>query len=256
MKNLFKLVIFVFAALGFVACNNEPTSDQLKPTKSNPIIGKWVINPVDGDWVSEYFEFGADGIETTYKLRNGYAIYSEGNILVLEGGIWKEDVSVKYTFDESNQTIWIADVKAGTVEKISNNEFVLSNANTYLENGTYRRVNEFKEVDKLSFFGCSDYYKDGREPQIDYDKATVNGKKYDNQKEKCWCWTMKQTDMGVTTSTEEYRWETEFELVAACETAMYTFAQVYADLNAKASYTYINAPYYDSEECLENNDKY
>ena len=101
----------------------------------------------------------------------------------------------------------------------------------------------------------SDYYKDGKEPQIDYNNATVNGKKYDNQKEKCWCWTMKATVLGVTSSEEEYLWGTEFDLVAACETAMYAFAQTNTVINAKASYTYINAPYYDSESCLENNDK-
>jgi hypothetical protein len=36
---------------------------------------------------------------------------------------------------------------------------------------------------------------------------------------------------------------------------MYAFAQTNVVVNAKASYTYINAPYYDSESCLENNDK-
>lgn len=102
----------------------------------------------------------------------------------------------------------------------------------------------------------SDYYKDGKEPQIDFNNATVNGKKYDNQKEKCWCWTMKQTVMGITTSSEEYLWGTEFDLVAACETAMYAYAQANTVINAKASYTYIHAALYlDSEECLENNDK-
>ena len=61
--------------------------------------------------------------------------------------------------------------------------------------------------------------------------------------------------MGITTSSEEYLWGTEFDLVAACETAMYAYAQANTVINAKASYTYINAPYFDSEECLENNDK-
>lgn len=102
----------------------------------------------------------------------------------------------------------------------------------------------------------SDYYKDGKEPQIDYDKATVNGKKYDNQNAKCWCWTMKVTVAGVTSSTEEYLWGTQFDLVVACETAMYAYAQANVLVNAKASYTYVQEPLYtDSESCLELNDK-
>lgn len=101
----------------------------------------------------------------------------------------------------------------------------------------------------------SDYYKDGKEPQIDFDKYTVNGKAYDNKTEKCWKWTMKATVMGITTSTDEYLWGTEFTLVSACEYAMYTYAQANAVVNSKASYTYIQTSDLDSEECLSNNDR-
>lgn len=101
----------------------------------------------------------------------------------------------------------------------------------------------------------SDYYKNGKEPQIDYDKATVNGKKYDNETWKCWCWTMTTTVLGETTSAEEYLWGTEFDLVAVCEAEMYAFSLANKILDAKASYTYIQTPDQDPEECHKHNDK-
>ena len=101
----------------------------------------------------------------------------------------------------------------------------------------------------------SDYYKNGKEPQIDYDKATVNGKKYDNKTWKCWCWTMTTTVLDKTTSAEEYLWGTEFDLVAVCEAEMYAFSLANKILDAKASYTYIQTPDQDPEECHKHNDK-
>ena len=103
----------------------------------------------------------------------------------------------------------------------------------------------------------SEYYKDGKTPQIDSDKATVNGKKYDNKTEKCWNWTMQSTIAGNTTSENHYIWGTEFDLVSTCEEAMYTFALANNFVNAKATYKYVQEPLYtDSESCLELNDKY
>ena len=101
----------------------------------------------------------------------------------------------------------------------------------------------------------SDYYKNGKKPQIDYDKATVNGKKYDNKTWKCWCWTMTATDRDQTTSTQKYLWGTQFDLVAVCEAEMYAFSLAHKILDAKASYTYIQTSDQDSEACLEHNAK-
>lgn len=101
----------------------------------------------------------------------------------------------------------------------------------------------------------SDYYKNGKKPQIDYDKATVNGKKYDNKTWKCWCWTKTATDRDQTISTKNYLWGTEFDLVAFCEAEMYAFSLANKILDAKASYTYIQTSDQDSEACLEHNAK-
>ena len=101
--------------------------------------------------------------------------------------------------------------------------------------------------------GGSDYYKGGKTPDIDVNKSTVNGVKYDNETEKCWKYTIKTTTLGITVSSDTYEWATEFVMVAANEEAMYLVAQSGV---SKASYSYVEAPSYkDSEACLENNEK-
>ena len=99
----------------------------------------------------------------------------------------------------------------------------------------------------------SDYYKDGKEPQVDTDKHTVNGKAYDAEKEKCWLVTTKTTVLGVSASADTYTWGTEFDLVWANEEAMYIVAQAGV---STASYKYKEAPKYkNSDDCLDQNDK-
>lgn len=101
--------------------------------------------------------------------------------------------------------------------------------------------------------GGSDYYKNGKTPDIDVNKSTVNSVKYDNETEKCWKYTIKTTTLGITVSSDTYEWATEFVMVAANEEAMYLVAQSGV---SKASYTYVEAPAYkDSEACLNNNDE-
>jgi len=101
--------------------------------------------------------------------------------------------------------------------------------------------------------GSSDYYKNGKTPDINVNENTVNGVKYDNTNEKCWKFTINTTTMGITVGADEYTWATEFVMVAACEESMYLIAQSGV---SKASYSYVEAPSYkDSEACLENNEK-
>lgn len=99
---------------------------------------------------------------------------------------------------------------------------------------------------------CSDYYKDGKEPQVDTDKHTVNGKVYDDEKEQCWKVTVKTTILGVTGTADSYTWGTEFDLVWANEEAMYAVAKAGV---STASYKYQAAPKYkNSDDCLDAND--
>ena len=100
--------------------------------------------------------------------------------------------------------------------------------------------------------GSSDYYKNGKEPEIDFDKATVNGVKYDNETEKCWVYTIETTTLGIKASADTYTWGTEFALVASNEEAMYLVAKAGV---SKAKYSYREAPAYkNSDDCLANND--
>lgn len=110
--------------------------------------------------------------------------------------------------------------------------------------------------------GGSDYYKDGKTPVIDEKNCTVNGTKYDNEKEKCWKVIVKGTgrfdfgfamvDLKQDQSEEGYVWGTQFEMVAGCETLMYTAAKT----GTKASYSFSEASAYkDSESCLKNNNE-
>ncbi len=99
----------------------------------------------------------------------------------------------------------------------------------------------------------SDYYKNGKKPQIDVKKATVNGKKYDNKTEKCWYWTKEGTAWEITSSSKTYVYLTEFDLVVGCEEALY----LVANRGGKASYSYFEVKGYEKDPggCLENNDK-
>ena len=101
--------------------------------------------------------------------------------------------------------------------------------------------------------GSSSYYANGKEPQIDFNEGTVNGKKYDTEKETCWKYTIKTTTLGISASASEYTWGTEWAMVAACEETMYIAAQTGI---TKASYSYVEAPQFkDSESCLANNNE-
>ena len=96
--------------------------------------------------------------------------------------------------------------------------------------------------------GSSEQYKGGKEPEVDFDKATVNGIVYDNETEKCWKFTIKTTTLGITASADDYTWGTEFEMVFACEETMYIVAQ--AGLS-KAKYSYVVVPGADEDKCEE-----
>lgn len=96
--------------------------------------------------------------------------------------------------------------------------------------------------------GSSDFYKNGKEPEIDLEKATVNGVKYDDETNKCWKYTVSTTVAGITGTADTYTWGTEFVMVAACEYAMYTAAQ--APLT-KAKYSYAEVPGKDQDACEE-----
>ena len=98
--------------------------------------------------------------------------------------------------------------------------------------------------------GSSDFYKDGKQVDINYNEGTINGTKYDTQNEQCWKVTATQK-LIVTVTVDEYIWGPEFEAVAFGEGLMWTYAQT----GIKASYKYAPAPAFkDSESCLENND--
>lgn len=102
--------------------------------------------------------------------------------------------------------------------------------------------------------GSSSMYSDGKKPEIDYEKGTINGKTYDNETYACWKVTVKSSSMGFSYSEDVYMWGTEWLLVAAYEESMAEIAKEAEGL-VKASYSYSKADKYtDSESCLENND--
>lgn len=100
--------------------------------------------------------------------------------------------------------------------------------------------------------GNSDYYKGGKEPQIDFDKATVNGIAYNNTDKHCYKFTVKTTTLGITVGADDYMWGTEFDLVAACEYTMFTVAQTGI---SKASYSYVIEVGADQNKCEELSEK-
>ncbi|MBO4690691.1 MAG: hypothetical protein J5621_07430 [Paludibacteraceae bacterium] len=109
--------------------------------------------------------------------------------------------------------------------------------------------------------GDSKRYESGGDmPQIDTDKCTVNGRHYDNKKEKCWkvTSTTKVSALGLNIEAKDkvtYEWSTEFTLVCTMEEAMWLAAQT-GDL-ASASYSYVAVSAKDSESCynLGSSDK-
>jgi len=108
------------------------------------------------------------------------------------------------------------------------------------------------------FAGCksgyngSDYYIDGRQVVIDYEKGTVNGVKYDDTNECCWMWTLTEKTGGVKVEAFYYVWGTEFEIVAVCETHMYECSRS----GRVAEYAYIKATAEKTEdECEAANNK-
>ncbi len=101
--------------------------------------------------------------------------------------------------------------------------------------------------------GSSDFYNNGKEPEIDFNAGTVNGVKYNDTDNKCWVYTTKITVAGLSSkSSDTYIWGTEFAMVAACETAMYVAHETPL---TKASYTYKEV-IADEEGCEELMDEY
>lgn len=251
MKKVFQSFILSLAALAFSACNN---SNQNKPDEpaSNPFIGIWVKDVANADIVGGYTEFGKDGVLTLYGLNAGLAAYEEGGyIQVLQETSWKEDYAMKYTYDESAQAIWVSDIK-GTIEMVSNDEFVLLNSIGLIYSGTYRRIKGFKTVEVIEGKSTSGYYQNGREPVIDVNKGTINGHTYNNTEKHCFMYTVKTTTMGITTSEADWFWGTEFELVATLEEKMYVVAN---SGNGFASYNYCIEVGADQDRCEELSDR-
>lgn len=253
MKKVFQSFILSLAALAFSACNN---SNQNKPDEpaSNPLIGMWVNNVANEGFVGGYTEFGKDGVVTCYSLGAGVAKYEEGYIQALKETSWKEDYAMKYTYEKQTQAIWVSDIKAGTIEKLSNDEFVLPNSNSYISSGTYRRVKGFKTVESINVLGTSIQYNGGYKPVIDYNNNTVNGFKFDNAEKQCWNYTVYTTYLGITWSQDDWFWGTEFELVAALEEKMYVVAQNDGS-TTKAKYKYVIEVGADQDRCEELSDR-
>lgn len=106
------------------------------------------------------------------------------------------------------------------------------------------------------FLSCakygSPYYYHG-ELVIDEEAGTVNGRHYDNETKDCWKVTTKTVypDNPDSTITETgYYWDTEFGIVVAFETTMYSSSQA----GYRTTYQYSRASEFkDSESCLANN---
>ncbi|MBO4689303.1 MAG: hypothetical protein J5621_00345 [Paludibacteraceae bacterium] len=96
--------------------------------------------------------------------------------------------------------------------------------------------------------GSSDFYNNGKEPEINYEEATVNGVKYNDTDNKCWKYTITTTVAGFSGTADTYVWGTEFAIVAACEWAMYTAHEVPL---TKAKYSFAPALGADTEEACE-----
>lgn len=100
------------------------------------------------------------------------------------------------------------------------------------------------------------YSAGGDAPKIDTEKATVNGRHYDDKTARCWKVTTsgKLSVFGISAEAKNkvvYEWSTEFALVSTMEAAMYAAAQ--AGDAASASYKYVATTDKDSESCLGHN---
>lgn len=260
MKKFFMAVIAIMMTVSVSAqfyiylCNGSVLSadsiSMVAPSpSSNPLIGTWVVDPQAGKAVRGYTEFGKDGVVTCYSLKESLAQYEDSYIQVLQETSWGEDCAMKYTFDYPTQSLWISDVKVGAIEKVSNDEFVLTGSYDCISSGTYRRVNGFKIVENISgLWGSSDNYKNGGVPLIDYDKSTINGRHYDNTTKFCWKYTIKTTTLGIIQTTTEYMWDTEFSVVATLEENMHVTAQIGF---SQRSYTYVMVTGTDEDACTQ-----
>lgn len=260
MKKFFMAVIALMMTVSvsaqfYIYLNNgevlkADSISMVEPSpSSNPLIGTWVVDLQDGNVARSYTEFGKDGVVTCYSLKESLAKYEDSYIQVLQETSWGEDRAMKYTFDYPTQSLWISDVKVGAIEKVSNDEFVLTKSYDYIRSGTYRRVKGFKTVEDISGIEeTSDYYYDGREPVFDFDKSTINGRHYDNTTKFCWKYTIKTTTLGITASTTEYMWGTEFSVVAACEESMYVIAHTG---DSRGSYSYVMVTGTDEDACTQ-----
>ncbi|MCR5049881.1 MAG: hypothetical protein K6A36_02220 [Paludibacteraceae bacterium] len=111
--------------------------------------------------------------------------------------------------------------------------------------------------------GNSNRYADGKEPKIDADNCTVNGRHYDNTKDRCWKVTsnfkasVNVVDViGINIDAKDkvyYTWSTEFELVSGLERDMYLAAQGGDATSASYKYSAVSAK--NSEACYDMNDK-
>ena len=106
--------------------------------------------------------------------------------------------------------------------------------------------------------GSSQYTQGGKEPAIDNEAGTVNGKAYDTKTSCCWEITEHVTVSvaGITSSADEtyYMWGTEFEIVSIMEESMWSVAQSGKYGSASYSYKKANASDYESCDALNNND--
>ena len=104
--------------------------------------------------------------------------------------------------------------------------------------------------------GSSSEYKQGDPmPSINPSEGTVNGRHYDTETEHCWKITInykvKSDDSSTKGSETMFVWGTEFAIVSAQETAMWTAAQ--AGKYASASYGYVRTSEDNYNDCMDRN---
>lgn len=122
----------------------------------------------------------------------------------------------------------------------------------YLNTGEVLKADSISMVEpspsSIPLIGTSDYYSNGREPVFDLDDSTVNGIAFDNTTKHCWKYTTKITTLGITATTTEYMWGTEFSLVATCEENMYGIAHTG---DSRGSYYYVMVTGTDEDACTQ-----
>ena len=256
MKKLLNVLVLLVAALMFANCTNSNSPDSKKST-SNSLVGKWAnvvaYSGAELDLVHSYIDFGTSGDLSVYSPSITCAMDNERNIIMKEGTEWKVSFTAKYNYDEKSQSIWISDIKVGTIEKIDDDEFVLpASMFEAIKNGTYRRIKDFTFGSTYS--STSEDYINGKELKIDYDKSTVNGFKFDNTVRKCWAWTMTTVTNDAQIMITYYLWGTMFELMVTCESAMYEASRS----GIIASYTFVEAAKFKQSDdtCENSNNNY